>query len=313
MPRVLLKDQLFIALRASRPLSWFFWSMLLGNGMLHSRDIPNALVLLHVGLQTFAFSIPLSIIFFGVNDVYDYETDRRNPRKLADGLEGSVLDPVYHKDVLIVAYLSTIVILLSALATQYRDNILAAVLLVILAWQYSAPPLRLKEVPIIDSLSNGCLTFLVWFFGFSFSGSSISQVPLKAIVNNFCVAGGHALAAVADFEADSAAGLRTIATTLGQRPAAIFADLCFLFGSATVASVGPVGWLSTAIVALPCFKVTWAHRSFQAIVVFAMTSHICWVVFRLWNSKEVGWNCIIDIMFNVQYLPLPSLCSISSI
>lgn len=165
-------------------------------------------------------------VFFGVNDVYDYETDRRNPRKLADGLEGSVLDPVYHKDVLIVAYLSTIVILLSALATQYRDNILAAVLLVILAWQYSAPPLRLKEVPIIDSLSNGCLTFLVWFFGFSFSGSSISQVPLKAIVNNFCVAGGHALAAVADFEADSAAGLRTIATTLGQRPAAIFADLC---------------------------------------------------------------------------------------
>jgi 4-hydroxybenzoate polyprenyltransferase len=165
-------------------------------------------------------------VFFGVNDVYDYETDRRNPRKLADGLEGSVLDPVHHNDVLIAAGLSTIIILLSALATQCHENILAAVLLVIIAWQYSAPPLRLKEIPVVDSLSNGCITFLIWFFGFSFSGSSISQVPLKAIVNNLCVAGGHALAAVTDFEADAAAGLRTIATSLGKRPAAIFANLC---------------------------------------------------------------------------------------
>jgi 4-hydroxybenzoate polyprenyltransferase len=235
-------DKLFVALKASRTVSWFFWSMLVGNGMMHSRAIPSSLVLLHVGLQTFAFSIPLSIsmsdnqlcnfhtytcpVFFGVNDVYDYETDRRNPRKLADGLEGSVLDPVNHKDVLTAACISTIIILLSALFTQCLDNILATILLVIIAWQYSAPPLRLKEIPVVDSLSNGSITFLIWFFGSSFSGTSMFHVPLKAIVNNLCVAGGHALAAVTDFEADSAAGLRTIATALGKRRAAIFADLC---------------------------------------------------------------------------------------
>jgi 4-hydroxybenzoate polyprenyltransferase len=127
---------------------------------------------------------------------------------------------------LIAGYISTIVILLSSLATQCRDNVLAVVLLLIISWQYSAPPLRLKEIPIVDSLSNGCITFLIWFFGFSFSGSTLSQVPLKAIVNNLCVAGGHALAAVVDFEADSAAGIRTIATTMGKRQAAMFAGLC---------------------------------------------------------------------------------------
>jgi 4-hydroxybenzoate polyprenyltransferase len=240
---VTFKEKLFIALKTSRGLTWFIWSMLLGNGMLHSRAITTSLIVLHVALQTFAFSIPLSIsksysvclvykrsyprsVFCGVNDVYDYDTDRRNPRKIVDGLEGTVLDPTYHKDVLVAAGLSTVIILLSALATQCPENILGAVLLVVIAWQYSAPPLRLKEIPIVDSLSNGCLTFLVWFFGFSFFGSSIAQVPLKAIVNNFCAAGVHALAAVADFEADSAAGLRTIATTLGKRPTAIFAELC---------------------------------------------------------------------------------------
>lgn len=161
-----------------------------------------------------------------MNDVYDYETDRRNPRKLADGIEGGVLHPIYHKDVLVAAYLSTILILLSALASRCRDNILAAILLVVIAWQYSSPPLRMKEIPVLDSLSNGCLVFLIWFFGFSWSRSSIFEVPLKPIVNHLCVVGGHAMAAVVDYEADAAIGQRTIATTMGKRPAAIFAASC---------------------------------------------------------------------------------------
>ena len=161
-----------------------------------------------------------------MNDVYDYETDKRNTRKLTDGLEGGVLDPARQKDVLVAAYCSTIIVMLFALATQCRDNILGTILLLIIAWQYSAPPLRLKEIPIIDAFSNGCIAFLVWFIGFSFFGSSISEVPLKPILNNLCMVGGHALAAVVDFEADTAAGQRTIATTMGRRPVAIFAAVC---------------------------------------------------------------------------------------
>jgi 4-hydroxybenzoate polyprenyltransferase len=161
-----------------------------------------------------------------VNDVYDYETDSRNPRKLVDKFEGNVLDPVHRKDVLVAAYISTIIMLSTALATQSRDNLIATTLLVFILWQYSAPPLRMKEIPLLDSLSNGCMLFLMWFFGFSLYGSSFSEVPLKAIMVNFCVVGGHALAAVADFEADAAAGQRTIATVMGKRPTAIFAALC---------------------------------------------------------------------------------------
>jgi 4-hydroxybenzoate polyprenyltransferase len=161
-----------------------------------------------------------------VNDVYDYETDRRNPRKLADGIEGGVLHPAHHKDVLVAAYFSTIVIMLSALVTQQRQTILASVLIVVIAWQYSSPPLRIKEIPILDSLSNGCLVFLIWFFGFSLAGSSISEVPVKVIVSFFCAAAGHAIGAVADYEADAAIGQRTIATTMGKKPGAIFAAAC---------------------------------------------------------------------------------------
>jgi 4-hydroxybenzoate polyprenyltransferase len=46
------------------------------------------------------------------------------------------------------------------------------------------------------------------------------------VVLPLCLVGAHALAAVADYEADSAAGMRTVATKMGKRPAAIFAAVC---------------------------------------------------------------------------------------
>ena len=124
------------------------------------------------------------------------------------------------------AYLSTIFIIFSALINQRRDNILATILLVLLGWQYSSPPLRLKEVPVFDSLSNGAIVFLAWFCGFSFSGLSLSEVPSSGIMLSLCTVGTHALAAVVDSEIDSEAGQTTIATAFGKRAALIFAALC---------------------------------------------------------------------------------------
>ena len=166
------------------------------------------------------------LVVFAINDVYDYESDRRNPRKTADGLEGGVLDPSHHSDVLNAAYLSTIFIISSALVNHRRDNILATILLVLLGWQYSSPPLRLKEVPVVDSLSNGMIVFVAWFCGFSFFGSSISKIPSSAIMLSLCTVGIHALGAVVDSDIDALVGQTTIATAFGKRAAAIFAESC---------------------------------------------------------------------------------------
>jgi hypothetical protein len=65
---------------------------------------------------------------------------------------------------------------------------------------------------------------------------------------------------------------------------------------------------------LPCLNVFWAHRCFQAIVIFALTSHVFWIVSRLWNLKEgVTLACASNIIFDIQFLPLPSLCGIELI
>jgi 4-hydroxybenzoate polyprenyltransferase len=163
---------------------------------------------------------------FGVNDVYDYASDLRNPRKVADGIEGTVLHPVYHADVLRTAYASSVFIIASALLTGTRQNVVATILLVLLGWQYSSPPLRLKEAPVLDSLSNGAIVYLAWFTGFSLAGHPITKTPSEVYQVSLCAVGAHALAAVMDADADRAAGHRTIAVALGKRPAILFTALC---------------------------------------------------------------------------------------
>ena len=142
-------------------------------GVVHSHVIPRSCVsLLRAGLHVFVLSIPLCIsmwlshcpeplsmspplVVFGVNDVYDYESDKRNPPKLVDGIVGKLLHPIFHSDVLKAAYGSTVFIITSALMTGGRKNVIETILLVVLGWQYSSPLLCLKEIPVLDSLSNG--------------------------------------------------------------------------------------------------------------------------------------------------------------
>lgn len=162
-------------------------------------------------------------VVFGVNDIYDYSIDVRNPRKISDGLEGTVLLPIYHRSVRKAAYISSVFIIGIAVLTGTATSTAATTLLVFLGWQYSAPPLRLKEVPIIDSLSNGVMIFLAFFVGFCSSGKrGLIDVPMNAFAVSLCTTGVHALGAVVDFEPDTAAGQRTIATFLGRRNTAAF-------------------------------------------------------------------------------------------
>ncbi len=229
---------------ASRPPSWTFGPILFGIGIIHSHQIPKTLPSLAIAaLQVFSLSIPLSIseylattllllihsrdaVVFGINDVYDFETDSRNPRKIVNGLQGGVLQPEYHGLVRTSAYISTLFIAGVSLLTRKQQNILAVALLLSFGWQYSAPPLRLKEVPVLDSLSNGLIVFLAWFCGFSFSGLGLSQAPSKGFMLSLCTTAIHALGAVIDFDADTAAGQRTIATALGRRTTAVFCVAC---------------------------------------------------------------------------------------
>jgi 4-hydroxybenzoate polyprenyltransferase len=119
-------------------------------------------------------------------------------------------------------------LIVGAAATRNRDNFVATVSLVVVAWLYSVPPARLKERPPLDSLANGLGYFLLPLtMGYSL-GADPRSMPLRYYLLTLCVCGIHALATAADCDADKAADHRTLATVYGRRAAATFAFIAFL-------------------------------------------------------------------------------------
>ncbi len=100
-------------------------------------------------------------------------------------------------------------------------------LLIAVSYYYSAPPIRLKERPPLDSISNGILFFLAFSLGYSF-GNQIWDIPLKIYFVAIGVMGIHSFGAVMDYSVDQAAGHRTIAVVFGKRAASMFSCLAFL-------------------------------------------------------------------------------------
>jgi hypothetical protein len=82
-------------------------------------------------------------------------------------------------------------------------------------------------------------------------------------------------------------------------------------------AVDPVGifpWLSTALMMLPCFNLNWTHRTIVAGLVYGIASHLSSVVSRLWFLKDNGGvDCMVEVLFDVPPLTLPSSCSSSFI
>lgn len=179
---------------------------------------------------------------YGVNDVYDYTSDLHNPRKQGQSLEGTILSPVHHRFVLSAARYCTALVFVSSLSPilllpkglpkiRYLQGPIIATLLLAFSWQYSSLPLRLKEMPFLDSISNGSIVWLSWALGFVTGGNALlgrgtSPNAKKGWILGLCTSGVHAIGAAADVQVDAAAGQRTIATEFGPRAAVLFCTFC---------------------------------------------------------------------------------------
>jgi 4-hydroxybenzoate polyprenyltransferase len=189
--------------------------------------------------QMVLLTCPMNLVGCGLNDIYDFESDRRCPRRRA--IWGAVVRDVDRPLVLWACLAMMPLMVLGACITRNWDNIVATVCLLLVAWCYSVPPIRLKERPPLDSLANGLGFFLIPFvMGYSL-GADPRGMPLRYYLLALSVCGVHALASAADYEADRAAGHRTIAVACGARVAAIAAFATFFvtwlfgdYGSTTV-------------------------------------------------------------------------------
>jgi 4-hydroxybenzoate polyprenyltransferase len=84
----------------------------------------------------------------------------------------------------------------------------------VLGVAYSAPPLRLKTTPPLDSVSNG---LYVLPGAAAYAAVAGAHPPALALASGWLwTMGMHTFSAIPDIEPDRAAGLRTTATALGE-------------------------------------------------------------------------------------------------
>lgn len=199
-------------LLASRPVSWintafpFAAAMLLTTGEVDARVV----------IGTLFFLVPYNLAMYGINDVFDFESDANNPRK--GGIEGALLPPSTHRATLLwsAGLAAPFVVALVALGGPASWAVLAVSLFAVVA--YSVRGLRFKEVPVLDSITSSTHFVSPAVYGLVLAGAEWTP-QLVAVLAAFFGWGmaSHAFGAVQDVVPDREAGIGSIATALGAR------------------------------------------------------------------------------------------------
>jgi 4-hydroxybenzoate polyprenyltransferase len=207
--------------KVSRPLLWLLGPFIFLVGLVYSKGMFSVPALFQLTLLTF----PLCLITFGINDIYDYYSDKLNPRK--NTYEGFVLKPRDHPFVFKIALLMSTLLIFSSLLTKNIGNLLSMVLLLLTSYFYSAKPVRLKEKPPFDSLSNGLMILLTFFLGYGL-GKPLLPIEPKIIILTLCVSGVHAYTTIMDYSTDKKTDTKTFSVVFGKRAASIYPLFLFL-------------------------------------------------------------------------------------
>ncbi|MFE4196097.1 prenyltransferase [Paenarthrobacter sp. NPDC056912] len=233
------------ALLASRPVSWINTAYPFAAAMLlTTREIDWVLI-----VGTFYFLIPYNLAMYGINDVFDYESDLQNPRK--GGIEGALLQPHLHRPMLWLAAITNVPFLLVLAFAAGPATWLALGVSAFAVVAYSVAGLRFKERPVLDSLTSSTHFVSPAVVGLTLAGADVTPGLLTLLAAFFLWGmAAHAFGAVQDIEPDRQAGIGSIATVIGARRTVRLAVVLWLVaGLAMLATPWP-GPLA-AIIAFP--------------------------------------------------------------
>jgi len=235
-------------LKVSRPRFWLYAFGPFLIGAVAAGQISNLLALLLLGLY---FTLPANLLIYGVNDIFDYETDRHNPKKQK---YEELVTPDKQKKLAKTIFLLNlpVLLLMPFLPDAARWGLVGFIFFGVF---YSARPIRAKTKPVIDTLFNILYVFPgVVSYGLLTGAFPPTQVLVAATL--WCMA-MHAYSAVPDIEADRTAKIRTVATFLGTRGTLAFCMLAYFIASilayrylTTFAAVAGAVYLTMMIMSL---------------------------------------------------------------
>ena len=214
---------------SSRPLSWV--NTAFPFGLTYYLFVAEFDALFVVG--TLFFLIPYNVLMYGINDVFDYESDLRNPRK--GGVEGALLGPELHRPMVLLSALLPLPFLVPLIlwGSLLSTGVLALALFFVVA--YSAKNFRFKEIPFVDSVTSSLHFVMPAVFAMALVDAELTGLSLTLLASFFFWGmASHAFGAVQDVLADREAGVGSIATAIGAKGTVRFAVVLYLVAGLVV-------------------------------------------------------------------------------
>lgn len=264
---------------ASRPLSWVNTAYPFGMAWLLATGEADAVFWVGV----IFFLIPYNLLMYGVNDVFDYESDVRNPRK--GGIEGALVDRTHLRPLLLWSVFLPIpgALWLMWAGDAWSNIVLVVVLFAVVA--YSAPVLRFKERPVLDSATSATHFVGPAVYGWTLSGATFTAPVILALVAFFAWGmASQAFGAIQDIKADRAGNVGSIATSLGARTTVRVVTGLYVLAMNLLVVAGPhIAW--TAALILP-------YLIFMVAPFWNITDRTC-------EKANIGWRRFLTINFAV--------------
>ena len=212
----------------SRPRFWMyvmgtFLVGMIASGNPFGYETKTVIILIVLGIF---FSLPANLFIYGVNDIFDYETDRHNDKK--SNYE-ALLVPEQHK----LLWKKIGWFTLPFLPLMFLLNIYclgAMAIFLFTGYFYSARPIRAKSKPPLDIIFSSIIYVSPAVIGYLATGNlNLGWMP---IVGGLIWASAmQTYSAVPDIEADKKAGVKTLATQMGERGALLFCLFAFLISA----------------------------------------------------------------------------------
>lgn len=218
-------------LKMSRPRFWFYLAGPVVVGVSYGASEVGGFFTPTTVLFFLYFLVPANIYLYGVNDLFDREIDKLNPKKSEGGPE-----VVYRNSTLVKASIS-ISGISSLLLIPFIPPVSIGCILLFLAlgFSYSAKGIRFKARPILDSISNGMYILPGLAIYVAVSGS-LPPIPIVAGAWVWSMS-MHTFSAIPDIDSDREGGVRTTATYLGKRNTLVYCGVLWFVSSLMFALV----------------------------------------------------------------------------
>ncbi|MBP9738338.1 prenyltransferase [Candidatus Saccharibacteria bacterium] len=228
-----MKEKIKQLVISSRPISWV--NTAYPFALAYFLTLGSVDTVLIIGTLYFLF--PYNALMYGINDVFDYESDILNPRK--GGVEGAKLKKKYHSFVIKGAVLLNLPFLIFLILQGSLQSSLVLTFVVFMVVAYSAKGLRFKEKAFLDSVTSSIHFVGPAVYALSLTGWQDAYTPYVFAFFLWGMA-SHAFGAVQDILFDKEAGIGSIATVIGARWTVRLSVLLYALSGVLLVSQGPL-------------------------------------------------------------------------